>query len=129
MNKSSLSALAVLVAVTGLAAPALAASSLVDDRTDNEHFNETIVAQQLRENGVDVIDLTDWDGKIRATVRLDDGRLAFQYFQPGTLEQVAASGNGNGNVRVLSQRDLGPGARIDVPSGVPQSLVDNSDDN
>lgn len=128
MIKSSLAKLAVVVAISGLAVPALAATSLLDDSTGNEHFNETIVTQQLKAKGVDVIDLTDWNGKIRATVRLDDGRLAFQYFQPATLEQVSASGNSGGNVSVLSERELGPDARIGVLNGVPQSLVDDDPD-
>src|SRR5688572_5110193 len=127
MIKSSTSALAILVAIAGLTAPALAASSLVDEPSDNEDFNETIVLQQLRAQGYDASDLAEWDGKIRATVRQEDGGFTFVYFEPGTLEQVSPSGDEGGNTRVLSQRDLGPDAR--VFDTTPQSLVgDGADD-
>lgn len=126
MIKSSTSALAVLVAVAGLAAPAFA-ESLVDQGSDNEHFNETIVLNQLRAKGIDASDLTNSNGRIRATVRDEDGRFSFAYFEPGTLEQVAPSGRAGGNTRVLSERELGPNAKI--VSAVPQSLVgDGADD-
>ncbi|HEV7277608.1 MAG TPA: hypothetical protein VGN80_15090 [Devosiaceae bacterium] len=126
MIKSSLSALAVLVAVTGLAAPALA-ESLISESSDNEHFNEVIVLSQLRAKGIDASDLAEFNGKIRATVRDQDGSYSFAYFEPGTLEQVAPSGHARGNSRVLSERDLGPNAI--TLHAVPQSLVgDGADD-
>lgn len=120
MTKSSTSALAVLVALSGLAAPAFA-ESLVDQRSDNEHFNETIVLDQLRDKGVNASDLAYFNGKIRATVRDADGRFSFAYFEPVTLEQVPPSSNGRGNRRVLSERDVSAGAG--TLQTLPMSLV------
>lgn len=127
MTKTSLSALAILVAVTGLAAPALAESA-ISQSSDNEHFNETVVLSQLRAKGIDASDLAEFNGRIRATVRDEDGRFSFAYFEPGTLEQVAPSGQTRGNTRVLTERDLGPNTiTLDA---VPLSLVsDGADDN
>ena len=126
MTKTSLSALAVLVAVSGLAAPALA-DSLVSQSSDNEHFNETIVLSQLRAQGVEASDLEYFNGRIRATVQDEDGRYSFAYFELGTLEQVGPSGQARGNTRVLSERELGPDAR--TLNAVPLSLVnDDADD-
>ena len=127
MTKTSPSALALIVAVAGFTVPALAASSLVDQPSDNAHFNETIVLQQLKAKGIEASDLADHNGRIRATVRHEDGTFGFAYFEPGTLKQVAPGGTG-GNTRVLSERDLGPdAARLDT---VPLSLVasDSEDD-
>jgi hypothetical protein len=107
MNKLAISSLAALVAVAGLAAPALA-SSLTSDGSTNDNFNEEIVLQQLKRQGIEATELQDWNGVIRATITLGDGSSTFQYFEIGSLRPVSPSGATGGNSRVLSERDVGP---------------------
>jgi hypothetical protein len=89
---------AALVATIGFAAPALA-----DDNSDTS-FNDDLVAAALAERGIDVLQLDESLGKIRATVRTADGSTEFQYFDINSLQPIAASG---GNTRVLSDLDVG----------------------
>jgi len=105
MNKLALSSLAALVAVAGLSAPVLASSLSSDFNTSDDNFNEEIVLQQLKAKGIEASDLSDWNGVIRATVTLADGRSTFRYFEIGSLLPVSATG---GNSRVLSEQDVGP---------------------
>lgn len=105
MNKLAISSLAALVAVAGLSAPVLAASLSSDTNSFDDNFNEELVLQQLKSQGIQATDLSDWNGVIRATVTLSDGSSTFQYFDIDTLQPVSATG---GNTRVLSEQDVGP---------------------
>ena len=91
---------AALVATIGLAAPALAE----DDAGTS--FNDDLVQAALAERGVDALQLAENFGKIRATVRLADGSIEFQYFDIDTLQPIEGPGAG-GNTRVLSDIDVG----------------------
>lgn len=106
--KSSHNILAAFVAVVGLASPVLAGSLTGETGSDptTASFNEQIVLSTLRARGIDASNLSEWNGKIRATVREADGSTSFQYFDVDTLRPVSASGNG-GNTRVLSRTDVG----------------------
>jgi hypothetical protein len=108
MNKLAISTLAALVAVAGLTAPALALSSLTTESSSNDNFNEDIVLQQLKQQGINASDLSDWNGVIRATVTFEDGTSTFQYFEIGTLRPVSPTSATGSNTRVLSKQDVGP---------------------
>jgi len=108
MRKFALPALAAFVAVASLAGPALAAGSLSSvSETSGDSYNETIVLQSLQARGIDASALSDWNGVIRATVRLGDGSTSFQYFDIDTLQPVTATGAVLGDTQVLSDRDVG----------------------
>jgi hypothetical protein len=93
---------AALVATIGLAAPALA------DDDAGTSFNDDLVASALAERGINVLQLDESLGKIRATVKLADGSTEFQYFDINSLQPIAGPGErSNGNTRVLSDLDVG----------------------
>jgi hypothetical protein len=94
-------AAAALVAIAGLSVPALAE----DD--SGTSFDEDCVAAALAERGVDVIDLAEYPGKIRATVRLPDGSNAFRYFDINSLQPVSGPGDDGSTTRVLTRLDVG----------------------
>lgn len=96
-----------LVLVAGLAAPAMAAPYVPGD-ADANGFNASLVLNQLQDMGVKAIDVADgWNGKVRATVVLDDGSQVFQYFTEDSLQPI---GQTSGNTRVLSKLDVTRGA-------------------
>ena len=110
MQKSSLTILAAFVAVAGLSTPVLAAESLTSNGSSDPttaNFNEDVVLQTLKRRGIDAVHLSEWNGKIRATVTEADGSSSFQYFELDTLRPVPAYGNGTGNTRVLSRLEVG----------------------
>lgn len=127
MNRQALfTTLATFVAVAGFAAPGLAGPlSLTSDGAANDHFNTEIVLRHLQDQGLEVSELSDWNGVIRATVRLDNGQTTFQYFDINTLQPVSAIGSTLPTTRVLSERDVGP-----VPALQPslESLASNNVD-
>jgi hypothetical protein len=124
MNKLAISTLAALVAVAGLAAPALAFSSLTEESSSNDNFNEDIVLRQLQDRGLEVTELSDWNGVIRASVKLDDGRTTFQYFDIATLQPVSAIGATLSDTRVLSEQDVGAQQRAQSLDTLTYNPVD-----
>lgn len=127
MNKLAISTLAALVAVAGLAAPALAFSSLTEESSSNDNFNKDIVLRQLQDRGLEVTALSDWNGVIRASVKLDDGRTTFQYFDAASLQPVSAIGSTLSQTRVLSERDVGA-VRKPAPSLESLTAVESGND-
>jgi triphosphoribosyl-dephospho-CoA synthetase len=107
MNKTSLSLVAALVAVAGLATPVLAQSISGSDSSDD--FNEESVLQQLRDRGVPASEVQEWGNKVQATITLADGSSSFAYFDADTLRPLDGAG---GNTRVLSRLDVGAGPAI-----------------
>jgi hypothetical protein len=102
MNKTSLSLVAALVAVAGLATPVLAQSI---SGSSSDDFNEDSVLQQLRDRGVPATDVQEWGNKVQATVTLADGSSSFAYFDADTLRPL--DDVAGGNTRVLSRLDVG----------------------
>lgn len=90
MIKKSIVALVAAVALAGVAAPAFAASNVFGDDSTPEmrDFMADSVLAQLRQQGVDVNEVEDWSGLIRAYVTLEDGTQTMQFYTPGSLEQV-----------------------------------------
>jgi hypothetical protein len=103
MNKTSLSLVAALVAVAGLATPVLAQSISGSDSSDD--FNEELVLQQLRDRGVPATEVQEWGNKVQATITLADGSSSFAYFDADTLRPL--DDVAGGNTRVLSRLDVG----------------------
>ena len=123
MIKTSIATLATLIAVAGLAAPALA-SSVLSDNSDPKNFNEDIVLRQLEDRGLNVIGLYDWRDNIRADVQLADGSSQFLYFEAGSLKPIDPTGSGS-NTRVLTKVDTGA---ITRPVVSTHSLISDYDD-
>lgn len=75
--------------------PALAASTATCQETKTLDSNgnpiSTIYAEKtsimagLRARGVDVVDIDDWGGCVKATVKQPDGSTVTQYFDPDSL--------------------------------------------
>lgn len=90
MIKNTVIALVAVAAFAGAAAPAFANESVFGDDSTVEmrEFMQDSVVAQLRQQGVNVSDVEDWSGLIRAYVTLEDGTQAMQFYTPGSLEQV-----------------------------------------
>lgn len=83
------------------AAPALAAS--VASCTDDVHQNPadpgqnisqidedaTSIIAGLRAKGVNVTDISDWGGCVRADVVKPDGSTIFEFFDPNSLQRLS----------------------------------------
>src|SRR5688572_6439409 len=91
---------AALVAVAGLSVPALAE----DD--SGTSFDDDLVAAALADRGISVVELDEYPGKIRATVRLADGSTAYRYFEIGSLQPVSGPGDEGAGARVLTRLDV-----------------------
>jgi len=91
MIKNTVVALVAAVAFAGVASPAFAATSVFGDDSTPEmrEFVADSVVTQLRQQGVNVSDVEDWSGLIRAYVTLEDGTQTMQFYTPGSLEQVS----------------------------------------
>jgi hypothetical protein len=102
MNKLSIIAGAVLL-TAGIAAasPSFAANiaSCTDDVTHNDvhnggsdqsaiDTNSTSILQSLRAKGINVQDVSDWGGCVKADVVRANGHVAQEFFDPGTLQRL-----------------------------------------
>jgi ABC-type metal ion transport system substrate-binding protein len=93
MFKKSLIALATVL-VTAAAAPAFASTDNVfGSSTDHDSLRlaKISVKQQLEQRGLDVFNVDEWGGYVRADVKLADGTIAARFFQPGSLQPVAVT--------------------------------------
>ncbi|HEY8576629.1 MAG TPA: hypothetical protein VIL88_09855 [Devosia sp.] len=90
MIKNTVLALVAAAAFAGVAAPAFAANNAFGDDSSPEmrEFIADSVETQLRQKGIDVSAVEDWNGLVRAYVTLEDGSQTMQFFTPGSLEQV-----------------------------------------
>ena len=90
MIKNTVVALFAVAAFAGAAVPAFANESVFGDDSTVEmrEFMADSIVSQLRQNGVNVSEVEDWSGLIRAYVTLEDGTQTMQFFEPGSLEQV-----------------------------------------
>ena len=90
MIKNTVLALVAVAAFAGAAAPAFANESVFGDDSTVEmrDFMKDSIESQLRQKGINVSDVEDWSGLIRAYVTLEDGTQTMQFYAPGSLEQV-----------------------------------------
>ena len=90
MIKSSIAALLAVVAFSSVAAPAFAATSLVEHTNDDgdQYISRSDVLARLHENGVNATSVENWNGLVRAFVRLDNGNEVQQFFDRDTLAPV-----------------------------------------
>jgi hypothetical protein len=87
LKKSIIALAAVLLA----AAPALASTDSVFGTNDYNQLDvaKAAIAQQLHQRGIDVVNVDEWDGYVRADVKLADGTQVARYFTAGNLQPVA----------------------------------------
>ena len=78
-----LSALGATAALPTIATAALA----VERHEDRLDWDADRVLRRLQQQGVDATSVEEWNGLVRAYVRLD-GREVMQYFDPDTLAPV-----------------------------------------
>ena len=90
MIKNTVFALVAVAAFAGAAAPAFANESVFGDDSTVEmrDFMKDSIESQLRQKGINVSDVEDWSGLIRAYVTLEGGTQTMQFYAPGSLEQV-----------------------------------------
>jgi hypothetical protein len=91
MIKTSLIALAAVASVSLAALPAYAESEVFGSG-DQDLAKAGIIAE-LRQDGINVSSVEEWNGYVRAFVTLEDGRQVMQFFEPGSLKPVALGGN------------------------------------
>lgn len=87
--------------IAGSAVPALAATvaQCTDDVTQNPSDpgqnisqideNAPAIIAGLRAKGVNVTDISDWGGCVRADVTRPDGRTVFEFFDPDSLQRLS----------------------------------------
>jgi ABC-type metal ion transport system substrate-binding protein len=91
MIRKTAIALAAALLAAAAAAPAFAATDNVFGTSDDYlqlNTAKAAVAQRLEQRGLDVTNVDEWDGYVRADVRLADGSLAARFFEPGSLKPV-----------------------------------------
>lgn len=90
MIKNTVLALVAVAAFAGVAAPSFANDSVFgnDSTPEMRDFMKDSIESQLRQKGINVSDVEDWSGLIRAYVTLEDGTQTMQFFKAGSLEQV-----------------------------------------
>lgn len=86
MIKNTVIALVTAAALAGVAAPAMASSSLTESSTGG--FDEAYVLTQLEAKGINADKVEEWGDYVVAFVTDADGKQTLAYFQPTTLEQV-----------------------------------------
>ena len=87
----------------GVVAPVMAASESLT--SSDSSFNSEIILQSIRDKGVNVVNVAeDFSGRVKATVRLDNGQEAIQYFDQDSLQQIG--GAAGEATRVLTRLDV-----------------------
>ncbi len=92
LNKSVFALGALVVAMA--AAPAFANTDAVfgaSTDVDSLNFAKQSIEQRLEHRGLNVTNVDEWGGYVRADIQLADGSQATRYFEPGTLQPVAVS--------------------------------------
>ena len=93
-----------LVLATGFAVPAFASDSLTASSSSSD-FDAAYTVQALKDKGFNVINVAeDFNDRLRADVRLDDGSVVVQYFDENSLTPIRGTSS---NARVLSKLDTG----------------------
>lgn len=86
MIKNTVIALVTAAALAGVAAPAMAATSLLE--SSDSDFDAAYVLAQLQDKGVDADSVEEWGDYVVARVIDANGKQSVIFFQPTTLEQV-----------------------------------------
>lgn len=99
-----LPSLAIALALSaGIAAPVMAASDSLT--SGDSSFNSELILQSLRDKGVNTVDVAQqFSGRVKATVLLDNGQEAIQYFDQDSLQQIG--GTAGDASRVLTKLDV-----------------------
>jgi hypothetical protein len=87
MIKTSLIALVTVATVSLTALPAFAESEVFG--SGDQDIAKQNVISALQRNGVDATGVDEWDGYVRAYVKLADGRHVMQFFDADTLAPAA----------------------------------------
>lgn len=91
MVKNTIIALVAAASFAGAAIPAFADTSdaFGEGSTEMREFMADSIVTQLNQQGINVSDVEEWSGLIRAYVTLEDGSQVMQFYRPGSLTQVA----------------------------------------
>ncbi|MET3927549.1 hypothetical protein [Devosia sp. 2618] len=90
MIKTTAIALVATVAMLGVTAPTFAATGIFGDGNNQaQDWVADSIVTQLRQQGVNVSSVEEWNGLVRAFVTRDDGTQTMQFFTPGTLQPVS----------------------------------------
>ena len=89
MIKTSLIALAAVASVSLAALPAYADAYVSGADQD---LTKARVISELKADGINVTDVEDWGGYVRAYVTLEDGRQVQRFFDADTLQPAAIGG-------------------------------------
>ena len=85
-------ALALVASVgVGAAAPAFAAPQSLTSGATFGGFDESYELTRLNDQGVNAVDVSEDGNRLRATVKLDDGSTAFEYYDADTLQKIGGS--------------------------------------
>lgn len=97
-----LPSIAIALALTaGVVAPVMASDSLT---SSDSSFNSELILQSLRDKGVNAVDVAQqFSGRVKATVLLDNGQEAIQYFDQDSLQQIGGAADAT---RVLTKLDV-----------------------
>lgn len=93
MLKKSLVAVAALV-IAAASAPAFANTDAVfgtSTDADSLAFAKQSIEQRLEQRGLNVVNVDEWGGYVRADIQLANGSQATQYFEPGSLQPVSVT--------------------------------------
>jgi len=96
---AGLMGLGIAAAVSPASAETLAScrDSVVQNHDDPGSFtnqidsNSASIMSAMRDKGINVQDITDWNGCIKADVLQKNGHVAMQFFDPDTLQRVHRS--------------------------------------
>lgn len=88
MIKNTVIALVTAAALAGIAAPAMASTSLLESSDADSDFDAAYVQAQLDAQGINATQVEEWGEYVSALVTGADGKQTILYFQPTTLEQV-----------------------------------------
>ncbi|AVF03526.1 hypothetical protein C4375_07160 [Devosia sp. I507] len=86
MIKNSVIALVTAAALAGIAAPAMAGTSLTD--TSDNDFDAAYVLTQVQDKGINASTVEEWGDYIVASVTDANGKQTLVYLTPVTLDVV-----------------------------------------
>ncbi|WP_375451177.1 hypothetical protein [uncultured Devosia sp.] len=90
MIKTSIIALVTVASLAGIAAPAFAATSLLETTiNDRTEWSSQDALVRLQQQGVRATAAEDWGHLVRADVTLEDGTQVTQFFDRDTLKPVS----------------------------------------
>jgi len=90
MLKKSLIALGAVAVLAAGALPSFASTDAVFGNNNYAQIDnaKAAVVQELQQKGLNVTNVDEWGGYVRADVKLADGTTAVRFFEPVGLTQV-----------------------------------------